>query len=238
MINEKSILAVILARGGSKGIPGKNIKELKGKPLIAYTIEEAKKSEYIDRIILSTDDNEIARVGQDYGAEVPFMRPEELARDDSLSRDAILHALDWLEENEDYTPEYLMILQPTSPLREVKDIDNSIEKIVKEDADSIIGICETEKHPYWMIEIKTGEVVPFNKEGIKCTRRQDLPDIYHINGAIYVAKTELYIKNEEPWRNEKIGTIPYIMPKERSVDIDNMLDWKLVELLLEEENND
>lgn len=235
MLNNKKVLAIILARGGSKGIPNKNIKKLNDKPLIAYTIEEANKSAYIDKFILSTDDKEIASVSKTFGAEVPFLRPGNLATDTATSEDAMLHTINWLGNNQNFISDYVMLLQPTSPLRTVKDIDNSIEKIINEDGDSIIGLVKAEKHPYWMMEIKNGKVSSFAKtERKKYTRRQDLPDIYNINGAIYITKTELFKNTLCRWAGE---TLPYVMPKKRSIDIDDTMDWKLAELMLKEDKN-
>lgn len=236
MIDNKKILAIILARGGSKGIPGKNIKNLAGKPLIAYTIEEALKSKYIDKLILSTDDKEIAEVGEKHGAQVPFLRPKKLATDTATSEKAMLHTINCMEKNKDFNSQLVMLLQPTSPLRKVEDIDNSIEKIIDKKGDSLIGLSKAEKHPYWMMEIRDGKVVPYNEnKRKKYTRRQDLPEIYNINGAIYITDTKLFKETLNRWAGK---TIPYLMPKKRSVDIDDMLDWRLAEVLLEEEKNE
>ncbi|SJZ43945.1 acylneuraminate cytidylyltransferase family protein [Selenihalanaerobacter shriftii] len=233
MFEGNQILAIILARGGSKGIPKKNIKELNGKPLIAYTIESAKQSRYIDCLVLSTDDEEIAEVGKQYGAEVPFIRPDELATDTAKSEDAIIHALNWLRDNEEYLPDYIMLLQPTSPLRAVEDINRSIEKLTASKADSLISICKTDKSPYWMKTINDeGYLEPVISEKKHYNRRQDLPDTYQLNGAIYIAKVEMFLKYKS-FFTDKI--VPYIMPRERSIDIDDVIDWKLIQLLLEEE---
>ncbi|AZR73887.1 acylneuraminate cytidylyltransferase [Anoxybacter fermentans] len=226
-----NFLALILARGGSKGIPKKNIKILNGKPLLAYTIEEAKKSKFIDRVVLSTESEEIAEVGKRYGAEVPFMRPKELATDEASSIDAIIHALNWLKMNEDYWPKFTVLLQPTSPLRTVKDIDGAIEKLLEHNAESLVSLCEVDKHPFWLKKIIDNRVVPYTEEGQHITRRQDLPKVYSLNGAIFIAESILLVKE----RSFYVGrTIPYIMPKERSVDIDNIIDWHLAEILMKE----
>lgn len=234
--NTKEVLAIILARGGSKGIPGKNIKKIRGKPLIAYSIEAAQKAKYITRIVLSTDDEAIARVAEDYGAEVPFLRPPELATDKAKSNDAIIHALKWLNDNEGYQPDYIVLLQPTSPLRRGEDIDKAMRKLIQVDADSLVSICEVDKSPYWMRIIDgEGYLQPFIKSDKEYSSRQDLPDIYVLNGAIYIAKRDIFLQNGG-FMSDK--TLPYIMPRERSVDIDDMLDWKLTELLLEVAEND
>ncbi|MFW6016131.1 MAG: hypothetical protein ACOCRK_06805 [bacterium] len=159
-----------------------------------------------------------------------------LSTDTLTSEDAMLHTINWLEEHLDFISDYVMLLQPTSPLRAVEDIDNSIEEIINKDGDSIIGLVKSEKHPYWMMEIQNGEVKSYGEEQINnFTRRQDLPNIYNINGAIYITKTELFKKTLCRWSGK---TLPYIMPKERSIDIDDIKDWKLAEFMLEEENND
>ena len=232
MYKKNDILAVILARGGSKGIPKKNIKPLNSRPLIYYTISEAQNSDYIDRLVVSTDDNEIAKTSKKYGAEVPFKRPEYLASDEATSIDAIIHTLNWLDENESFSPEYVMLLQPTSPLRRVKDIDDSIEQLIENKGDSLISLKESEKHPYWMMEIQEGLVEPFSEKKEEYSRRQDLPAVYEINGAIYLARTDLLLEEKTLSPGD---TLPYVMPKERSIDIDDIFDWKIAELLLKEE---
>lgn len=231
MYKNKKILALILARGGSKGIPKKNIKKLKGKPLIAYTVEKALKSNYLDRIILSTDSKEIANIGKKYGAEVPFMRPKILATDHATSEESMIHAINWLKENENYNSKYVMLLQPTSPLRKVKDIDKSVEKIIDKKADSLVSLVQSDKHPFWMMKIKDGQVKTFDKKKEKYKRRQELPPIYIINGAIYIMKTNLFLKKK---KLQPGYTIPHIMPKKRSIDIDDILDFKFVKMLIKE----
>jgi len=235
-LQEKEILALILARGGSKGIPKKNIKQLCGKPLIAYTIEAAFNSECINRVVVSTDDDEIAEIAKKWGADVPFKRPEKLATDTATSNDAIVHALNWLLKNENYTPELFLNLQATSPFRDKKDIDKAIKKFIDSDADSLISVTETDKSPYWMRTIdENGYLNPIMETDKKYNRRQDLPSVYVLNGAIYMMESIRFLKN----RKFNIGNVlPYIMDKISSVDIDNMLDWKFAEFLMEEKNND
>ena len=148
VINGKSVLVIIPARGGSKGVPKKNIKSLNGKPVISYTIEEAKKSKYIDRIVVSTDNKDIAEVSKNYGAEVPFLRPSELAKDDTPGIDPIIHCINWLKENEKYLPDYVCLLQCTSPFRRVQQIDEALERLIYENFDSLVSICESEVTPY------------------------------------------------------------------------------------------
>ena len=233
---KQEILALILARGGSKGIPRKNIKELSGKPLIAYTIEAARNSKYIDRIVVSTDDKEIANVAKKFGAEVPFMRPGELATDKASSNDAIFHALKWLKKYEKYKPDYFLNLQATSPLRNESDVDKAIEKFINNNADSLISVTKSDKTPHWMRTInENGFLKPLVKTEKSYTRRQDLPDVFELNGAIYMMKTHEFMKNKS-FNNGSV--LPYIMDNLSSIDIDNLLDWKFAEFLLEENNDE
>lgn len=233
MIDNKKILAIIPARGGSKGIPRKNTKLLNGKPLIAYTIEESKKSKYIDEILVSTEDNEIADISIKYGVEIPFLRPMELAKDSTPGIEPIIHAIGWLkEENKKF--DYVLCIQCTSPLRTAEQIDEAIEKLVHEGADSIVSICESEVNPYWMKKVDDGKLKDFMESTNFYARRQDLPTIYRLNGAIYAGKTEIILKNKN-WYTE--NTLPYIMNELSSIDIDNIIDFKFVEFLLKEKNN-
>lgn len=228
---DNKILAIIPARGGSKGVPRKNIKNLNGKPLIAYSIEVAKESKYIDRIVVSTEDEEIARISKKFGAEVPYIRPVDLAKDDSPTVDCIINMIEWLKENESYIPDYVCLLQCTSPLRESKDIDGTIEKAIRENIDGAISVCESEVNPYWTNIFDGEKLRYFIKEGKKITRRQDLPQSYRMNGAVYVIKTNILLKNKTFETDNIAG---YVMPNERSIDIDTNLDFKFVELLMKE----
>lgn len=232
MIKGKSVLAIIPARGGSKGLPGKNIKELCGKPLIAWSIEVAKACSSIDRVIVSTNDKNIAEVARKYGAEVPFMRPAELANDTATTINVIFHAIDWFRKYKDFRPEYIQLLQPTSPLRTVTDIEGVIQILKDKKAKAVVSVCETEHHPWWSNTLPKDENMKnFIRPKILNRRRQDLPKFYRLNGAIYLADTN-YL-NE---RNGFFGpdTFAYEMLKERSIDIDSAIDFKLAELLLGE----
>ena len=228
MYKEKSIFGLIPARSGSKGLPGKNVKPLLGKPLIAWTIKQAMASKYLDGVIVSTNDKEIAGISKRYGAEVPFMRPKELATDEAKSSDVILHAINWTEEN-DKPYDLVMLLQPTSPLRIKEDIDKAIELLFEKRADAIVSVCEMEHHPYW------SNVLPEDgcmKDFIKpeaARRRQELPAFYRLNGAIYLSYCN-YLKQEKSFFGDK--TFAYIMPRERSIDIDEELDFIVAEILL------
>ena len=234
MINGKKVLAIIPARGGSKGLPGKNIKALCGKPLIAWSIEVAKACSDIDRIVASTDDRKIAEVAKKYGAEAPFIRPVELANDTASTIDVIFHALDWFKEHQDYQPEYILLLQSTSPLRAVEDIRGAIQMLKDKNARAIVSVCETDHHPWWSNTLpENSSMKAFLRPETLNKRRQDLPVFYRLNGAIYLADTDYLYEC-----NGFLGpyTFAYNMPKNRSGDIDSALDFKLVALLLREKN--
>ncbi|MDP8230768.1 MAG: acylneuraminate cytidylyltransferase family protein [Candidatus Gorgyraea atricola] len=229
MIQGKKVLSLISARGGSKRLPGKNIRDIAGKPLIAWTIEQAKNSKYIDRVIVSTDDRKISEVATRYGADMPFLRPWELAKDDSKGIDVAVHAIEWMEKNN--TPyDLLILLQPTSPLRRSVDIDKAIESIFLKNASAIVSVCETEHHPFWAnILPENGCMKNFLDKRIVNKNRQELPLFYRLNGAIYIAYAD-YIKSHKTFFGNK--TYAYIMPTERSVDIDSEIDIKFAEFLL------
>ena len=228
MYDDKKILAIIPARGGSKGIHRKNIRDLCGKPLIAWTIEEAKKSKYIDTCIVSTEDEEIKKIAENYGGTVPFLRPAELARDDTPGVEPVLHAIDQLPGYD-----YIVLLQPTSPLRIVEDIDGAVEFCLKQQSNSCVSVTEPDHSPYWMYTLEEkGAMTPILKiSPDKSYRRQLLPKVYMLNGAVYVAECNSIKKNRS---FITVDTLGYIMPKERSLDIDTMLDFKLVEFFIKE----
>jgi CMP-N,N'-diacetyllegionaminic acid synthase len=235
MINNNKILAIIPARGGSKGLPRKNIKELNGKPLIAYTIEAAQKSKYIDRIIVSTEDKEIEKVSKNWEAEVPYLRPKEMAIDTSSVVDCIIHMMNWLKDKEDYKPDYICLLQCTSPLRAGCDIDGAIEKLFETNMDGVVSVCEAEVNPYWTNVFEGNRLKYFLEQGKNIIRRQDLPKIYRLNGAIYVMKTEVFLRKKTFETNDITG---YIMSSKNSIDIDTLIDFKFAELLLKDSEND
>ena len=227
---KRNILAIIPARGGSRGIPRKNIRLLCGKPLIAYTIETALSSKLIDRAVVSTEDEEIAEVSKKWGAEI-ITRPSELARDDTPSLPVLQHAIGYLEEVKDYHPEIIVILQPTSPLRIVDDIDSAIEEFLKGGYQSIASVCEAEHPPHWMYTLAGSRLKPVIRGGEKVIRRQDAPKVYRLNGAVYVSSRDTTMKENRVLCRH---TRAYIMPVERSIDIDTELDLKLAELLMRE----
>lgn len=230
MRNKKNLLAVITARGGSKGLPKKNILDLAGKPLIAWTIQAAQKSKYIDRVILSSDDDDIIKVAKKSGCEVPFKRPQELSNDEASSIDVLLHAI---EQVPGY--DYVILLQPTSPLRSSSDIDNAFELMMSSKLESCASVCETQKTPYWMFEIDSKKVLKnildMPKNGY---RRQSLPKTYELNGAIYICKIKTLIHDKMLINN---FTTAYIMSRSKSVDIDNLSDFNMCKKYIEDTND-
>jgi N-acylneuraminate cytidylyltransferase len=224
VINGQRILAIIPARGGSKGLPRKNIIDVNGKPLIQWTIDVAKDSKYLDRVVISTEDDEIASICKNLGADVPFKRPISLAEDSTPGMAPILHAVDAV--GQDY--ELVMVLQPTSPLRLAEDIDAAIELLVTRQVNSCVSVSIQEKSPYWMYsKSDTDKLVPI-LEGDFPTR-QSAPVTYALNGAIYVALTD-WLKQSKTFLSEE--TIAFVMPRERSIDVDGWLDLILVNALL------
>ena len=227
MYKGKRILCTLSARGGSKGVPGKNIRDLGGLPLIAWTIREARKSAYLDRIVVSSDDEAILAVARSHGADTPFVRPAELARDDTPGVDPVLHALEALRP-EEY--DYVVLLQPTSPLRTVQDIDGCVARCLDNDWPCLISITETGDSPYFSFQMDTVDrMVPVIKQDSFHTRRQDLPRTFAPNGAVYVAKCDWLARTKSYLTPETRG---YEMPADRSWDIDELLDFDICELLL------
>ncbi len=224
MIEGKTVLAIIPARGGSKGVPRKNIREVAGKPLIAWAIEETKKSGYIDRVVVSTDDQEIADIAVQWGGEIPFLRPAEMARDDSPGIAPVIHILNTC----DFLYDLVVLLQPTSPLRTVEDIDGAIAHMVCQNATACVSVVEPDKSPYWMYTMNgDGHLVPLLEGDYAC--RQDIPKVYALNGAVYVAETSWLLRTKTFVTDE---TIAYIMPKERSIDIDTETDLAISSIIL------
>lgn len=224
MFNNQKILALIPARGGSKGIKDKNIIFLAGKPLIAYSIEAAKYSKYIDDIIVTTDSEKIAEISKQYGASVPFMRPAELATDTSKTIDAVLHAIRTLETMEKKY-DVLVLLQPTQPLRTDADIDKAIEVYYKNKEDGLVSVSPVDDSPLLIRGISNdGKLLNLLSQNSTC-RRQDMPEYYKVNGCIYINKIEEI--NENTSFND--NKIPFIMTKEHSIDIDELSDLCIAE---------
>jgi CMP-N,N'-diacetyllegionaminic acid synthase len=225
-----TILGIIPARGGSKAIPRKNLALLANKPLLAWTVEVALESASLDRLIISTDDPEIAGVGKKLGAEVPFLRPAELATDISPGMDVILHAIHWLDESENYRPDYVLLLQPTSPLRTVTDIRESIKLALAKRADSVVSVCEAHQHPLWMKAVnEEGRLADLYPQSAAPTRRQDLPSVFALNGAIYLA-LRTFLLCERTFISDR--TYAYVMPENRSLDVDTPWDLHMADLIL------
>lgn len=218
--------ALIPARGGSKGIPRKNIKLIAGKPLIVWTIEAALRSTHLDAVVVSTDDPEIAEVARRAGAQMPFMRPSELAQDQTPGLDPVLHALDQL-------PQYdsVLLLQPTSPLRTTEDIDACLRLAKQHNAPSVVSVSEADTHPYWTYRLSEHQTLERMIDAAPIARRQNLPQVYALNGALYFADANWLRLNSSFVGAE---TLAYAMTRERSIDIDTPLDWKFAELLLKE----
>lgn len=228
MYHNKTFLAIIPARSGSKGIIDKNIKRMNDKPLMAYTIEACMKSGIFDEIIVSTDSMEYADIAKQYGASVPFLRPDNLATDEAATIDVILHVLNKLKDSGS-TFDYFMLLQPTSPLRNEKHILESAKLLLDKGADSIVSICKLQ-HPVYL-NVKLDNMgyleVPFrDKEQI---RRQEIPEQYRINGAIYLTGTEFFLKNRSFYYGK---TVPFIMDILTSIDIDDEFQFRFAEYIM------
>ena len=233
MYNELKIICVICARGKSKGFPRKNIKELKGTPLIIHTLDVAQKCDLIDDIVISTDDDEIAQVLKDNGYEIPFKRPSELATDEISIYPVIRHAIEWAQKNWKKDWDLILDLQVTSPYRLVEDIENAIKILVDNNHDNLFSVTSASNNPYFnLIERnKKGEIALSKTLKEQIFRRQDAPDVYAINGSIYIWKLKKFMKNDF-LINPDTGI--YIMPRERSIDVDEEIDLKILECLMKE----
>lgn len=225
MIGKEQVLAVIPARGGSKGVPGKNIRLIGNKPLIAWSIEAAKTSRLIDRVILSSDDLEIMNVARSFGCEVPFVRDASLAQDDTPTVDVVLDAVERCPGFD-----WIVLLQPTSPLRTAEDIDNAIEFCVQHNASACVSVSLSQESPYWMFTLEKGSKLQPLMPDSMLTRRQDLPPTYSLNGAVYVAHTE-WFKQHKKFISP--STVAYEMPTQRSMDLDTESDFQQLMYFLE-----
>jgi CMP-N-acetylneuraminic acid synthetase len=229
MANHHNILGIITARGGSKGIPGKNIKLLGGKPLLAYTIEVAKQSKLLTRTILSTDDEKIAAVGREWGAEVPFLRPSQLAQDGTLHLPVVQHAVNFMEKKLGEKFTHLVILQPTSPFRTVEDLDGTIKLLLETGADSAVSVVEVKgDHPIKAKRLVGNQILPYFMPESEGIRRQDLPKAYKRSGAVYALRRDLAMMDGRFYGDKVVG---YEVPRERSIDIDDELDWVQAEYM-------
>ncbi|AJI46690.1 acylneuraminate cytidylyltransferase family protein [Francisella philomiragia] len=226
MISNPTFLAIIPARGGSKRLPRKNILPLMDKPLIAWTIEAAKKSKYINKIVVTSDDDEILNISKANGAEI-IKRPDELATDTATSFDAIAHSIKSLEKYD-----YVVLLQPTSPLRDQEDIDDAIELLLDKSANAIISVCEVDHSPEWCNTLpENTDMSNFLPKSISNKRSQDLSTYYRINGAIYICDSNMLLDNKGFFLSENIYA--YIMPRKKSIDIDEQIDFEFAKVLIE-----
>ncbi len=224
MIGEFRVLGLVPARGGSKGVIRKNLRPVNNIPLVAWTIDSAKSSKYIDRLIVSTDDSEIAEVSEKAGAEIPFLRPARFAKDDSTTADVVGHAFETLDEKYDI----IVVLQPTSPLRKSSDIDECI-RLCMESSHSSVSVTKSAKTPNWMYTLNNGRLSPILPNNEHVSRRQDAPCVYELNGAVYAIKSSEFLKSKQFVSDR---TLAYVMPKERSLDIDTELDFVLLDVLI------
>lgn len=230
MYKGKKVLAIITARGGSKRLPNKNTLELNGKPLIAWSITTAFESKYIDTLIVSTDSQQIAKISKQYGAEIPFIRPAKLASDTATSIDVIVHAIEFLKKRGEGF-DYIILLQPTSPLRVSEDIERSFEMIDAE-TKCIVSVCKSEHPPLWSNTLPEDlSMKDFLSPKINNIRSQDLPEYYRLNGAVYISEINYLLMNNGFFGDK---TKAFIMPQERSVDIDSKIDFDLCNIILKE----
>lgn len=231
MYNGHKILGIICARGGSKGIPGKNKAIVAGRPLIAYTLETAKECDYFDDIIVSTDDEEIMKIAGDYDIPAPFKRPEHLSKDNTSKIDVIRHAVEWAENNWHKKYDIIIDLSVVSPLRTVEDIKNSIEMLINEKADNVFSVSPPYRNPYYnMVEIVDEKIKLVKEPPKNLTRRQDAPVVYDMNDSINVWWKKILFEKDTTFNdNTKI----YIMPRHRGIDIDESFDLLVVSLILE-----
>lgn len=233
------ILAITLARGGSKSIRKKNIYKINKKPLLYYTIKEAKKSKLITRYLVSTDDKEIQTIAKKYGAEAPFLRPKNLSGDKSSAAKADLHALMWAEKDEGKKYDFIVELMATNPLKTCKDIDNVLRKIIKTKAESVIGVVKLEDHhPLRIKKLVNGKIRNFNKTLIEIPEgeRQDLRPVAYIrNGSIYACRRDMLLKGK---RYGTQNSLAYIMDDNNSVNIDTKRDLLLAKILLKKNKNE
>ncbi|GHE80942.1 acylneuraminate cytidylyltransferase family protein [Thalassotalea profundi] len=227
------ILAIIPARAGSKRLPGKNSKQLCGKPLVKWTIEAAQQCESIDEIIVSTDSETIAEIAKDSGIPVPFLRPEEISGDTATAIDVVKHTIDYYQKI-GRTFDYVLWLQPTSPLRSSTNIQEAIATLKTKSAEGVISVCECDHSPMWSNTLaQDGSMKNFLSNFVKKNpRSQALPTYYRLNGAIYIAKVEPLLAQETFFLEENLFS--YVMSRESSIDIDHHLDFKLAEFLLTE----
>jgi len=223
------ILGTVCARGGSKGVKNKNIRDLAGKPLIAYTIEYFKKWKKTNRLICSTDSEKIAEIAKTYGAEIPYIRPSELATDDTPKLKVIQHVLKFCEQQDKTKYDVIVDLDPTAPLRKQKYLEDAFKKFMESDANNLYSVCKARKNPYFnMVEIDEKGYAHLCKQS-SVIRRQDAKTVYEMNASIYIYKRD-FLLNAKTVQSDK--TIIYEMPEISSIDIDSELDFTFIEFLL------
>ena len=221
----KTFLAIIPARGGSKRLPRKNILDLCGKPLISWSIEAGLKSKYISKVVVSSDDEEILNISSNFGVDI-IKRPYELANDTATTFDTVKHTIDNFENYD-----YIVLLQPTSPLRNEKHIDEAIELLEEKQADGIVSVCEMDHSPLWSNTLpEDGNMRGFLREEILNKRSQDLEKYYRLNGAVYICKTDKLLENKSFFLKDNI--FAYIMDRKSSIDIDEEIDFEIAKVLI------
>jgi len=222
------VLAIIPARGGSKGVPGKNIRKLNGKPLIGYTVETAKKSKYVNRVVVSTDNQKIANLAKSFGAEIPFVRPKYLAVSSAKTIDVVKHTLKTLKNKFQYEPDIVTLLNPTVPFRKEDAIDESIETLVKSKADITVQVKEITTHPYRAYWLKNNFLKPLKKDFLKYHQRQMFPECYYPTSGI----STFWNKNIAKYGHMFGPKIkPIISHDESNIDIDNIFDFFMAEMI-------
>ena len=229
-----TFVGLIPARGGSKGVPRKNLRCVGGQPLVSLAVASALACGRLNRVIVSTDDAEIAEAAQRAGADVPFLRPARLAEDDTPAVAVARHAVEWLESY-GATVDAIVILQPTSPLRRTSHIDAAIDRFLETGADSVVTVCEVEHSPFWMQRLEKDRLVPLLPSGMLAQRRQDLPPVYRLNGAVYVVRRRLLMEDGGIMGPD---TRAVVMAQADSIDIDSDLDFQLAELELKRSSAD
>ncbi len=233
MINQKRVLALVPARAGSKGLPNKNIRPLHGKPLLAWPVEAARASRYVDRVVISTDDAHYAELARQAGADAPFLRPADLASDTAPSIGFILHALDTLEQDGDRY-DYLILLEPTSPLTEASDIDRALEQLDagRAHADAIVGVSAlVSTHPAFAVRIAgEGVIAPYAVPSFgQMPRRQDTEPLFSLDGSLYASSVEA-LRRERGFCHAR--TLPYVTPRHKSLEVDDLIDFICIEAIL------
>ena len=225
MLSCKTFLAIVPARGGSKRFPRKNILDLNGKPLIAYSIEAGLQSKYIDKVIVTSDDEEILNISKEFGADI-IKRPDELASDIATSFDAIKHTIENVDKYD-----YIILLQPTSPLRGAVQIDEAIDLLETKEANAVVSVCAMDHSPLWSNTLpQDASMQGFLRDEVLNKRSQDLEKYYRLNGAIYICKTDKLLEEESFLLKENI--FAYVMDRESSIDIDEKIDFKIAEVLI------